>query len=237
MISSINTLVTNTNLALLATRDKKFSLHSSFLKFSILLSNDVCLNPGPCQINSLWTPFKSKGLHFIHLNINSLFQKIDELKDISKKLNAAFIGISESKLDSSINDSEIQIDNYVLLWKDRNRQGGGVVCYIRDDISFTPLNIFPSQIENIFVDILLPKTKPFSIGVFYRPPSQNDFIDLVSEDFDKLLPEEKEIYILGDFNINVLLNGKSILDKSKSKILDSSPMGLLRFFTNGALTR
>ena len=36
--------------------------------------------------------------HFIHINVNSLLPKIDKLINITKLSNAAFIGISESKL-------------------------------------------------------------------------------------------------------------------------------------------
>ena len=43
---------------------------------------------------------KDSGL--IHLNINSLFPKIDELQHIANSSNAAVIGISESKLDGSV---------------------------------------------------------------------------------------------------------------------------------------
>ena len=50
--------------------------------------------------------------------------------------NAAVIGISESKLDDSVVTSEIQINEYDLLRFDRNRHGGGVACYIRNDLSY-----------------------------------------------------------------------------------------------------
>ena len=43
-----------------------------------------------------------KGLHLLHLNINSLQLKIDELRYIAKVSNAAVIGITESKLDTKI---------------------------------------------------------------------------------------------------------------------------------------
>ena len=64
----------------------------------LLLSGDISLNPGPK--NNLqpldsdeWNVFKSKGLHLIHLNINSLLSKIDELRYIVNSSNAAVIGI------------------------------------------------------------------------------------------------------------------------------------------------
>ena len=51
-----------------------------------------------------------------------------------KTTNAAIIGITESKIDSAIFDTEISIEGYNIIRKDRNRHGGGVVCYIRNDI-------------------------------------------------------------------------------------------------------
>ena len=93
----------------------KKTYRSSYLKYLLLLPGDIELNPGPSQVINLWEPFDSKGLHFIHLNINSLLPKIDELRDIAKKVEATVIGITESKLDSSISDSEIDIAGYDVL--------------------------------------------------------------------------------------------------------------------------
>ena len=62
----------------------------------------------------------------MHLNINSLLPKIDELKHMARLSNAAVIGICESKLDKSITNSEILIENYDLLCCNQNRNKGGV---------------------------------------------------------------------------------------------------------------
>ena len=75
--------------------------------------------------NNEWGVFKARGLHFIHININSLLPKIEELHRVACLSNAAVIGISESKLDNSIFDSEIKIDGYNILRFDRNRQEEG----------------------------------------------------------------------------------------------------------------
>ena len=122
-----------------------------------------------------WLPFKKRGLHFIHLNINSLLSKIDELREIAKVSRAAVIGITESKLDNSVLDGEINIEGYNIIRSDRNRHGGGVACYIRSDISFNIRSDFTDDIENIFFDILLPKLKPILVGIVYRPPDQSVF--------------------------------------------------------------
>ena len=72
---------------------------------------------------------------------------------IAKLSEAAVIGISESKLDSSVLSSEIQIENYDLICSDINRNGGGIACFIRNDLSHNTKWFLPSEIENIFIDI------------------------------------------------------------------------------------
>ena len=72
----------------------------------------------------------------MHLNINILLPKIDELRHIARLSNAAVIGICDSKLDKSITNSEILTDNHDLLRYGRNRNGDGVACYIRNDLSY-----------------------------------------------------------------------------------------------------
>ena len=79
-----------------------------------------------------WNVFKKTGLYFIHLNVNSLLTKIEELSYIAKSTNSAIIGICKSKLDASVLDPEIRIDNYKIICCNRNRQRGGVVCYVRN---------------------------------------------------------------------------------------------------------
>ena len=68
-----------------------------------------------------------KGLHFLHININSLLPKTDELKCIASKAKTAVIGITESKLDHTVSDLEFNLPGYDILWCNRNRNGGGVL--------------------------------------------------------------------------------------------------------------
>ena len=100
--------------------------YTLFSKQELLLSGDINPNPGPLnsETNKMWEPFIKRGLHFIHININSLLPKIEELRSIAKNSNAAVIGITESKVDESVHDSEINIENYNIIRCDRNRHGG-----------------------------------------------------------------------------------------------------------------
>ena len=156
-----------------------------------------------------WKVFNKRGLHLIHLNINSILSKIDELLAIAKESRASVIGITESKLDKTVLDKEINTDGYELARSDRNRHGGGVACYIRNDISFSVRGDFSSEIENIFLDIFLPKTKPILVGILYRPLKQSGFLDKLSTAISKRnCFDNQEVYILGDLNINLINNQK-----------------------------
>ena len=122
----------------------------------LLLSGDISLKTGPIngsQQHSYdqWAVFKKRGLDFVHININSLLPKIYELRYIAKLSEAAVIGILESKLDDSVLSSKIQIENYGLIRSGRNRHGGGVACFIRNDLSHNTKSFLPSEIENIFI--------------------------------------------------------------------------------------
>ena len=56
-----------------------------------------------------------KGLHFFRININNLVHKIDELRHFIKTTDASVLGISETKLDSPILSTEIEVKDYDLL--------------------------------------------------------------------------------------------------------------------------
>ena len=152
-----------------------------------------------------WLPFKKRGLHFIHININSLLHKIDEIREIARKSMPTIIGITESKIDKSVLDEEIKIEGYEILRADRNSFGGGVVCYIKDGTAYDRISDFSDEIENVFLNIFLPKSKPILIGIIYKPPDQTDFVNKFSTAIDNTKNfNTNETYILGDLNFDLL---------------------------------
>ena len=174
----------------------------------LLLSGDKSLNPGHVHQNTLqclneWKVFKKRGLHFIHLNISSLLSKIEEVCYIAKSLNPVVIGNCKSKIDASVLDPEISMYNCKILRSDRNKQGGGVVCYVRNYLSYNTLN-FHCEVESIFFETLLPISKAITVGTIYCLPSQINSLN-------------NEAYIFGDFDINLYLNNLYILVKKYLK--------------------
>ena len=201
-----------------------------FYQILILLSGNVSLNPGPSQMqlkdDKIWKALITQGLHFGHLNVNSLLSKIYEIRDISNHIKPAMLGITESKLNSSVINSEVNINGYSIIRNDRNRNGGGVACYVRNDLCFN-INVFSNSLEHVFFEILLPKVKPIAIGIFYGPPNVNNFLEILLNDFKKVDIRKKEIYILGNFNINLLQNGKFILKENQSNIFKMDTTSLI----------
>ena len=123
---------------------------------------------------------------------------------IANKTKAAIIGITESKLDHTVLNSEVNLPGHDILQCDRNRYCGGTAFYIRQHLCFITRTLHFKEIENLFFDILLPNSKPITMGVFHRPPNQANFMDLMVEIFSNLNPKENEIYLLSDFNNNLL---------------------------------
>ena len=80
---------------------------------------------------------------FLRTDVYILFYSCySKLKNfvITKLNNAPVIGICDSTLDHSVLDLDISIDNHKILRCDRNRQGGGVVCYVKNDLSYNTLS-------------------------------------------------------------------------------------------------
>ena len=92
-----------------------------------------------------WKAFQYIGLHFLHVKVNSLLPKIDEVKLIANKSNATSLGISETKLDKTIMNSELYIEGYDLIRSDRNRHGGCVACYIKNERHYNVRAIYPTD--------------------------------------------------------------------------------------------
>ena len=149
--------------------------------------------------------FKGKGLTFIHLNVRSLVPKLDQIKNFANSANAAVLSLSETWLDESVHDNEVRIDGYVIERRDRNREGGGVCIYIRENLAFTRRpDVESDDLEFLAVDLLLPKTKPILIGTCYRPPKDKDYFSKLEKNIlNSPTYMQQESYILGDFNTNV----------------------------------
>ena len=88
---------------------------------------------------------------------------------------------------------------------------GGTLLYISNNLSYKPRNdlcIYKStELESTFIEILSPKKANVIAGCIYRHPHMdlNGFNDYyINNLLDKLSKENKTVFLLGDFNIDLL---------------------------------
>ena len=126
--------------------------------------NDNLENP-----NFLLQNLRAKNIDRIilgHLNINFVEKKIETLVPLVKDKLDIFL-ISETKIDESFPPAQFTITGYHNPFrKDRDKMGGGLLLYVRDDITckeIKPSNL-PSDIECIFIEIRLRNKKYIVVG-------------------------------------------------------------------------
>ena len=100
-----------------------------------------------------------------------MLPKIDDLAAVCLTSNPDVICIVESWLCADISDNEISLLSYCTIRLDRNRHGGGIIMYIKDQINYNILHKGPSDLEFIFVSLCLCNNRSLYLGAFYRPPS------------------------------------------------------------------
>ena len=153
----------------------------------------------------------SKGLHFLHSNARSLLPKLPEIRLLLSRTKAAIFAVSETWLDSTVNDSEVKIPGFNVIRRDRNRHGGGVAMYIRDSIAFNPRpDLAVDGLEATWIELLLPRTKGILVCALYRPPADNGFLSKLELSLSKIDPGT-EFHVLGDLNIDLLQSRSPLL--------------------------
>ena len=163
-----------------------------------------------------------------HMNIKSLPKHFDELQQYLHMLEYDFslIGISETWLNEN-NVDLYDLNGYVTIKGCRKeRRGGGVSLYIRDEISFATRNnlgYFDSEMESIFIEIdkdIFRTNSNIVIGLIYRMPdsSVDVFNKRISDILNTVCKEHKIFYCIGDLNIDFF---KYDVHKPTSAILDT----------------
>ena len=107
-------------------------------------------------------------------------------------------------------NSNLQIPGYVSLHQTRkNRRGGGLCIFLLESLSYKvrdDLAVNSSAIECLCVEVFNKNSKNIVLNLAYRPPNgdpneiENHFKNILS----KREITNKELVLVGDFNINVL---------------------------------
>lgn len=175
---------------------------------------DLDIQSGPIgkqdfNSESLHLSFPAKrGFKIACLNITSLPKHIDELRVFLSELWFDVFAVNETRLHETISDDEVHIEGYDIVRRDRpisGRNGGGVCFYVRSDINFVVRrDLSSTELEILSIEIRKPRTKPFIVSTWYRPPNSPIALFSHLETFvSRLDTENIEHILLGDLNCNV----------------------------------
>ena len=153
-------------------------------------------------------------LSMVHVNIRSAMKNLDNFSHYIQGLDHVFplIGLTETWFKPDNKDC-IGMQGYRAEHNCRtNRTGGGVSLFIREDLEYsTREDLCQSEknTESLFVEIdkeQFGKEKNIIIGVIYRPPDTDikEFNEVMMKSLSLLKAEKKLVYLMGDFNINLL---------------------------------
>ena len=146
---------------------------------------------------------RPKNVFLGHLNINSIKNKFESVWELIKDTFDIFL-LSESKLDSSFPDDQFSIPGYRIVRKDRDRNGGGLLLYINEDIPFKIIqnSSLPPTLEVLPIEINLGRFKFLLIGL-YKPPSvsEKEFLLHLNKAHNFFSTKYENITLIGDFNM------------------------------------
>ena len=151
-----------------------------------------------------------KGMRIGHLNIQGLSSKIDQVKLMltSENNSIHILGLSESKLKECHLESVFCIEGFQKpIRKDRLEDGGGgIIVYVKEGVIFKRRNDLESNnLECVWIEICPTNSRSFLVCFMYRHPSSTiTWNECFENCLDIVLGEEKEFYILGDFNRDLL---------------------------------
>ena len=177
--------------------------------------------------------FQKQNLNVGHININSIQNenRLDQLQQIMHSGSFSAFAVCETKLSASISDSCISIPGFSVIRKDRNRHGGGLCLYIRQDICFRRLASLESKtFEHLCVEVYI-SGKRILLNACYRPPREDaqshiSFLESLEVTLENLRQNNPFLCLLaGDWNLGNIYSfhelPKRTLDGKAKNIFDT----------------
>ena len=167
------------------------------------------------------------GNNKVNTNISILFNNIDGnasnfdsfVAELSIHQHSfSIIGIAETNVDAHHGDL-YKMPGYVSEYNEKypgKNKGSGVALYLKENVIYNRIDAYckcSKNIESLFVKTTNTDI-PHIIGIVYRPPGgqKSEF----QEELDNILCKlpDKNVIIMGDFNINLLEPSSNLFESS-----------------------
>ena len=161
-----------------------------------------------------------------HININCLRNKFELLTEMVRD-KVDLLKICQTKLDSSFPNAQFYMKSYSKPYRlDRNSKEGGIILYVREDISSKLINSsFTNHDQEYFlVELNLWRQKWLKICYYnLRKTRIKGYLKCISKEIDSHSSKYDNFFLLGDFNSEPseeamknfcqIYNFKNLLDK------------------------
>ena len=206
----------------------EFEITSTITKIDDICSNDIgnnISNNVNCKyfINEEFSnlPKTKNVFNIFHANVNGIENHFEDLEtvlvDSNRHFNAMCISETTQKENTMFCKNVDLKNNHTPISTGTKTAKGGTAIYVlknHDLIERYDLNTSDIEYESTWVEIKNKKSKNIIIGCIYRHPHYNnleEFTHYMKNTLLKLNKEKKEIYICGDFNVNLLKYDEDIV--------------------------
>ena len=147
------------------------------------------------------------SLKFIHINVNGIRNKLEQVESLLVACSADVCFISETKLDVAIPDTFLNIGGFSFFRFDRGRKhGGGLLVYYKNDLSLSMPQKSPKihHCELLTLKLTLSRRKSATFSLVYRPPNSDitGFLNSLEIFLQHSDPSQAHC-IIGDLNIDL----------------------------------
>ena len=164
------------------------------------------------SVNAFQKLKNQNSLNIFHSNVNGLESKFDHLHEFlaGAKSSPDIIAITEtSEQNDNFFTSNVSMHSYSPFYTPTNSSKGGTALYVNK--GYSPFERFDLKVqhdlfESVWTEISNKSSKNVLCGCIYRHPSydMSDFLAYMELTLKTVASENKEIYICGDFNIDLL---------------------------------
>ena len=143
------------------------------------------------------------------LNINSLRNKITQLREVCGKAPIDLLCIDETKLDASFPDAQFHIEGYQYppLRGDRDKNVGGKMIFIREGLIAKRLYSYEDNTsETICLGVTISRKK-WCMTFVYRPSyssNKDGFFKELNKSVSNIARKYENVLLVGDLNIDIL---------------------------------
>ena len=116
------------------------------------------------------------------------------------------LGVSETWLDKSVHDGEVDVSTCTLYQRDRAvGRGGGILVYVHNSIrSRHRPDLEVKDVQAVWVELHL-KSDTVLLYNLYCPPNSNlQSIHAISNMIEPAVTENKTVVLMGDLNCNLM---------------------------------